>query len=175
VRPARVALLAASLAGAAGAGAGCYDPVHDQQVAALGPEAPGVPPGPTHRPGQPCLVCHGGQGPAKVVYSVAGTVFQYPYPSSTTPAVDAGVQLEDSTGSFYAAYTNAAGNFYVPASSWGPVYPISVPRLADPTGQNPEQMLTLINRDGSCASCHTPTPGTDSIGPVFLYPSKPGT
>ena len=55
---------------------GCFvDPVHDEQVAALGPEPAGESPGPLHRPGQPCLVCHGGLGPAHQSFSVAGTVF----------------------------------------------------------------------------------------------------
>src|SRR5450432_160855 len=43
---------------------GCGDPVHDTAVSALGPEAPGVPKGPLHRPGQPCVLCHGPQGSA---------------------------------------------------------------------------------------------------------------
>ncbi len=173
MRPRTLVLSLSVALTAAAAGTACYDPEHDEEVAALGGEVPGVPPGPTHRPGQPCLVCHGGSGPAHVVFSVAGTVFQYP--GSTAAAVDAGVQLEDSDGRFYASYTNSAGNFYVPESSWSPVYPMSVPRLTDSTGDNPEQMLTLVNRAGSCASCHALTTGTDSIGPVFLYPTKPGS
>ena len=67
----------AVVAAASGGVLSCYDPVHDQEVAALGGEAPGVSPGPTHRPGQPCNVCHGGVGPANLRFSVAGTVYQY--------------------------------------------------------------------------------------------------
>ena len=75
----------------------CYDPVHDQEVAALGGEAPGVPQGPLHRPGQPCNVCHGGIGPANLRFSVAGTVYQYSV--SPSPAANgATVQLQDVTG-----------------------------------------------------------------------------
>ena len=51
------------------------DPVDDMAVAALGDEVPNIPPGPYHRAGQPCSVCHGGQGPASTVFSMAGTVF----------------------------------------------------------------------------------------------------
>ena len=51
------------------------NPVHDNEVAALGPEDPSVPPGPDHRPGQPCLVCHGGSGPASAQFAVGGTVY----------------------------------------------------------------------------------------------------
>ena len=49
----------------------CGDPVHDARVAALGDERPGVPAGPNHRPGQPCLACHGGDGPSDVELAVA--------------------------------------------------------------------------------------------------------
>src|ERR1700683_3328645 len=38
---------------------GC-NPVLDDAIADLGPEKPGVHPGPLHRPGQPCLLCHDG-------------------------------------------------------------------------------------------------------------------
>ncbi len=55
-----VAVLATLAVGGACGG----DPVHDEEVAALGPEPGGGAPGPEHRPGQPCLVCHGGSGPA---------------------------------------------------------------------------------------------------------------
>ena len=47
---------------AASALAACVDESHELQVQALGAEVPGVPMGPLHRPGQPCLVCHGDQG-----------------------------------------------------------------------------------------------------------------
>src|SRR5256885_5077120 len=56
----------------------CNDPVHDARVDALGPEIDGVPRGPLHRRGQPCLTCHGGSGPANTELSVAGTVFATP-------------------------------------------------------------------------------------------------
>ena len=54
---------------------GCNDATHDEEVAALGAEDPAVPPGPDHRPGQPCLTCHGGIGPAKQQFSIGGTVY----------------------------------------------------------------------------------------------------
>jgi hypothetical protein len=56
------------------AAVGCDDPVHDDAVTALGGEDPNVPIGALHRPGQPCLVCHGGSGPAALAFSVGGTV-----------------------------------------------------------------------------------------------------
>ena len=50
----------------------CVDETHELQVQALGGEAPGVPKGPLHRPGQPCLVCHGEAGPASPSSSSPG-------------------------------------------------------------------------------------------------------
>src|SRR5207249_3431097 len=59
------------LLAALGGAIACGDPVHDDAVAALGPEAPGVRPGPTPRPGQPGLTCHydppGTRSPGRVV------------------------------------------------------------------------------------------------------------
>jgi hypothetical protein len=161
-------LAVTTLAALSVAAVSCYDPVHDQEVAALGPEAPGVPQGPTHRPGQPCNVCHGGIGPANLRFSVAGTVYLYALGSPPPAAVNAQVQLEDVTGRSWHSTTNSAGNFYVLQSDWAPNYPMSVPAVIDSTGKINQLMGTLDNREGSCAACHTSTPGPDSAGPVYL-------
>src|SRR4051794_4421968 len=68
----------------------CGDPVSDARIAALGPEDPGVPPGPLHRPGQPCVVCHSRQGPASP-FLVAGTV--YSERGSKTPLANVAVDI----------------------------------------------------------------------------------
>jgi hypothetical protein len=155
----------AAAAAASLAGLSCSDPVHDQEVAALGPEAPNVPQGPLHRPGQPCNVCHGGIGPANLRFSVAGTVYQYAV--SPSPAANgATVQLEDSTGSTWHSTTNAAGNFYVLQSDWAPTYPMTVPGVV--YSGTTVTMSTLDNREGSCATCHTMTPGPGSAGQVYI-------
>ncbi len=167
MRPGASQLLVVALAALPLGALSCYDPVHDQEVAALGPEAPGVPPGPLHRPGQPCNVCHGGIGPANLRFSVAGTVFLYQF-DSPPPAVNAQVQLQDVTGRSWHSTTNSAGNFFVPQSDWAPVYPMSVPAVIDSTGKVDQAMSTLDNREGSCAACHTSSAGTDSAGPVYL-------
>ena len=55
-------LLLASVGAAVGSG--CNDPVPDAEIAVtLGPEPKGSP-GPDHRPGQPCVLCHSDGGPA---------------------------------------------------------------------------------------------------------------
>lgn len=152
----------------------CQDAVHDDEVAALGGEAPGVSPGPDHRPGQPCTVCHGGNGPAKTKFTLAGTVFMDR--SGRSPAVGAELQFEDATGSTYHVQTNQAGNFYLQPGDWSPTFPLSVPLLSySSSGGMPitEAMSTSDNRDGSCASCHGLTPSATSPGPVYVNPTLP--
>ncbi len=158
----RVLLFPAALAMAASMAA-CADATHDEQVQALGGEAPGVAAGPEHRPGQPCLVCHGGEGPASSSFSVAGTV--YALFKESAPAVGAQVQIEDITGAVFRAPTNAAGNFYVSTSQWQPTYPTQM-QVSLMAATN--QMLTHVGRDGSCATCHQATSAQASPGPVYV-------
>lgn len=164
--PARWLLLAVPLSAATAA---CQDAVHDDEVSALGPEAPGVSPGPDHRPGQPCTVCHGGNGPAKVKFTLAGTVFMDW--SASKPAVGAELQFEDANGSTYHVQTNQVGNFYLQPGDWSPTFPVSVPLLSyTSSGSMPvtQVMTTDDNRDGSCASCHGLTPSANSPGPIYV-------
>jgi len=164
----------------------CADPVHDDEVAALGPEAPGVPPGPTHRPGQPCLTCHGGSGPAGTQFSIGGTVYttqRLPLPDGGAPPAsppldNATVTLTDSTNSTYSTTTNSAGNFFIPLTDWAPVFPIGgaegdagfATKHETQITAAPETvyMVTQIGRDGSCADCHSYPPGPLSPGPLYL-------
>jgi hypothetical protein len=140
----------------------CVDESHDLQVQALGGEAPGVSPGPLHRPGQPCLVCHGADGPSRNTFVIAGTVFAVQGQSAPAPGVQ--VEIEDSTGSIVSLNTNEAGNFYIPTGEWSPVMPAWVPQIT----MAQSQMQTHIGRDGSCADCHTLNPSSTSPGPVYL-------
>ena len=68
-----------------------------------------------HRPGQPCLLCHGEghfpAAPGEDIFAVAGTVY---------PAIDSDendglgnveVAITDATGTTYRVQTNDAGNF----------------------------------------------------------------
>jgi hypothetical protein len=141
----------------------CVDATHDADVQALGGEAPGVPRGPLHRPGQPCLTCHGGMGPASRQFSVGGTVVLVR--SESAPGVGAQVQIQDITGSFFTATTNEVGNFYVPVETWQPTYPTQVQISL---GSLAQQMNTHVGRDGSCAGCHTHPQGPTSPGSVYL-------
>jgi hypothetical protein len=166
---ARHATVLAATAGAAIAAAGlatvgaCVDESHELQVDALGGEAAGVPRGPTHRPGQPCLVCHGGLGPASRQFVMAGTI----YATQGQPGGDDGasVQIEDVDGSYFTATSNVVGNFFITTDQWSPTYPAQV---VVTQGQNSQQMVTHIGRDGSCADCHMQPPSPTSPGPVYL-------
>jgi hypothetical protein len=141
----------------------CADPVHDDRVEALGGEDPNVEPGPLHRPGQPCVTCHGNKGPAESEYSVAGTV--YTLLRDKQPAADVWVLLGDIKGSVFSITTNQAGNFYVEKSEWDPVYPLQVKINR---GTISKQMFTHIGQTGSCADCHLDPPGATSPGHVYL-------
>jgi hypothetical protein len=188
------ALLASALAGAGLLGAAsCADPTHDAEVNALGPEAPGVSPGPTHRPGQPCLTCHGGDGPANASFVTAGTIYQNKYVAGTTayaPLVAGVVHLVDSTGSTFNATTNEVGNFFVTSHDWNAVFPLGdyTPAVdggvtdyigvtsASETLGNGQAMTSHIGRGGvyaSCSYCHFDPPGPTSAGHVYQVQPSP--
>jgi hypothetical protein len=142
----------------------CMDPVHDDAVKALGPEMGGVPPGPLHRPGQPCLTCHGGDGPADSEFSLAGTVYLTQYEHVQAPNVT--VVIEDVDGVAGTVTTNEAGSFWVNADKWRPKYPLS---LSVKYGIITSRMNTSVGRAGSCADCHDEKTGPTSTSPGHIY------
>jgi hypothetical protein len=144
----------------------CGDPVHDDLVASLGPESSKVGPGPLHRPGQPCMACHGGRGPAKSAFSVAGTIFTLP--TATDPLAGVVVNLSDSYKKTFTTHTNSAGNFMVHADEYTPGYPLNVSLTY---GGATKAMTSHIGRDGSCAGCHHDPVGTLSPGHVYFADS----
>lgn len=139
------------------------DPVNDDAVAALGGEASGVRPGPLHRPGQPCLLCHDGAFGNPPAFSLAGTVFLQP--TGKQPVQSASVDVQEPSGTVTRFETNQAGNFYVSPSRFQPVFPLEVKLQYQ--GQT-TTMHGLIGRDGACAGCHSDPAGADSPGHVFL-------
>jgi hypothetical protein len=150
--------------------AGACDPVHDSAKAALGGETPGVPKGPLHRPGQPCIVCHDGEPGDPRAFSMAGTVFLNA--NSLTPAaVGATVTLQNADGSTVSTVTNAAGNFYFTPDAYAPQYPVHVTSIAlDGTSI---KMSSHIGGNGSCAWCHADPAGPDSPGHIYFHVTGP--
>lgn len=156
--PRSLALVAVALA--ATLSTSCFDPVHSDEVAALGDEVAGVRTGPTHRPGQPCLVCHGGKGPGSPEFEIAGTIYEYR--SAASAGVDnVLVRLTDVTGHVVRRRSNRAGNFYVEKDSETLYYPLTVELGEDVQGGDPrikpsgtKSMMTPIGRNGGCAFCH---------------------
>jgi hypothetical protein len=140
---------------------GCSDPLHDAAVDALGPEDPAVPEGPLHRPGQPCLVCHGGEGPAEKEFAVAGTV--YAGPNDPTPVPGAIVEVIGNNLRSGTASANCAGNFFIAVDD----FTLVLPATTTVAGAASKPMLTLLNRTGSCNDCHRGDPGPDSPGRVW--------
>lgn len=141
----------------------CTDPVLDDAIAALGPEV--AAPGPEHRPGQPCVLCHSESGTdPNHVFSVAGTIYE----TSTGAQGAAGVEvrLRAADGSERITSTNPAGNFYVAKDAWDPAFPLHV-HIYRP-GDAVQRMNTMIGREGSCASCHFDAPNTS-----FLPDARP--
>ncbi len=135
------------------------DPVHTAAVNALGPEVAGIPKGEYHRAGQPCVTCHGGEGPAKEVFTMGGTVFYGPAAGSNVPVGvgNATVYLEDDSQSQFQVVTNCVGNFYIQPGDWPghPQFPVTVTVQGAPENTNLQvSMQSHIGRDGSCADCH---------------------
>jgi hypothetical protein len=161
-------------------GLACSDPVHDNEVAALGPEDANGP-GPDHRPGQPCLVCHshGGAASSKA-FAVAGTIYETA-DAKSKGCNNATVQFVDARGAAPAQIptTTTSGNFHVLLTDWPDMaFPLRVALYKDETSEPQEKMQTFIGREGSCNFCHKPFPTGDvsdqqadqfrsSIGQIF--------
>jgi hypothetical protein len=160
------------------------DPVHDNAVNALGDEDPRVRKGPEHRPGQPCIVCHDGAIGNPRAFSVAGTIYDFDRAtggaSTTSPLQFATVVLTDGLGkTWQTAETNSAGNFYVSPTEFTPAYPVQVIVCTQeedvclpstPDGPHKVTMKSLVGRNGSCAGCHTGSPGPSSPGRAYVPP-----
>jgi hypothetical protein len=157
-----MALLAVVLSAAGG----CQDPVRDSAVETLGPEAAGVPRGPLHRPGQPCLLCHDEKGGAAPLLSVAGTV--YADPDSRKALNKVKVVLQGEGGRMATALTNCAGNFYLRPAEF------ALPRGARSwvylSGASETiEMESPFYVEGSCATCHLDPLAPGSAGHIYLF------
>ncbi|MDC0749200.1 hypothetical protein [Polyangium mundeleinium] len=150
---------------------GCGNRAVDERIAALGEEDPNVPVGEFHRPGQPCVLCHGEYLRENPVMSVGGTIYAYPTQTpeqKPLPVKGVKVKLTDSFGEQYEVGTNCAGNFFIETDKWDPAFPLRaeieypVPGALESTKR--VVMSTRISRDGSCAGCHVGNPNQGSPG-----------
>ena len=158
--------------------AACGDPVRQKAIDSLGGEQRGVPAGPLHRGGQPCVLCHDGSGPGSSVFSLAGTVYQTPGAMlpKPVPLANALVKFIDSAGRKHQAGTNCAGNFFVMQADYDPSFPVWVKlefgfqvqgNMHVPIEQ---AMGSPIYREGSCAKCHGDKADAESAGRVYFAP-----
>lgn len=155
--------------------ASCTDPVRDAAIERLGGET-GSGPGPLHRPGQPCVLCHSDGGPASDhKFVIGGTVFESSAPQSKG-ADNVQVLFIDASSAQRQTLTNEVGNFYIREDEWPDLtFPFKVGLLAD---NKPIPMATTVNREGSCNFCHKPNKGSplalpdedqrESIGQIFV-------
>lgn len=151
--------------------AGCLGSTPDEAEAeALGDTDHhyGGEPGPQHRPGQPCLLCHG--------FQLAGTVYRFA--DDRAGVQGARVHVMDGEGRSFTATTNSSGNFYVTRGGeleedddgevelpYALAYPLEVEIEHEGVAR---PMRSRIWREGSCAHCHGPEVGPDSAGRIVL-------
>ena len=154
----RIAALFVGLCAAA-----CSDPVRTRAVDDLGGEDPATPVGPLHRPGQPCLACHGSDGPAESRFSLAGTVYQRS--DALDPLDGATVRFIDSTGAQYRVVSNCAGNFYVGADNYEPAWPVWMKIEWKALSQ---EMVSPSFREGSCGACHKDPATPAMVGHLYV-------
>jgi hypothetical protein len=151
---------------------GCANPAVDSRIEALGEEPnPDLQDFQYHRPGQPCVLCHGEYEEEDPVMSVGGTIFQTPM--NRLPVEGAVIRIWDSAGETRTATTNCVGNFWIPKEEWDPLFPLHVEVEYQAAGSDTfrvEPMATRISRDGSCATCHQDmTPKTQQYTPGWVY------
>jgi hypothetical protein len=140
-------------------GACVLDPVNDERSADLGDETPGIPQGPLHRAGQPCLACHDEMLAAGTVYAIHG---------ESAPLRGVTVTLTDVSGATKAVTTNEVGNFFVEKNQWNATFPL---HATVTYGSTSTTMSSIIGRDGSCATCHLDPLSRISAGPVYVAPT----
>lgn len=139
-----------------------------------------------HRPGQPCLLCHGPdhfpEAPGEEIFALAGTIYPDIDSSAKDGISDVEVIVTDANGEIYEGKSNDAGNFMfeVDGDLDAPrqkkkgvlkiprklVYPLEV---VIRQGDLERRMETKIWRQGSCSHCHGETLGVASVGRVNLF------
>jgi hypothetical protein len=160
---------------------GCGNPSLDVEIEALKGEVPGVPETAFHRPGQPCVHCHGPYKGAKPEMALAGTIFAIPTNGTRAPVpvANAKITITDALGLVNGVQsppatpppkvTNCAGNFFFTTEEIKAAFPYEVriecPEPSDVTKIRAERtMRTRIAREGSCNECHQGVKNQSSPG-----------
>lgn len=152
--------------------AACGNPALDDRIDALGDEVPGVEPSAFHRPGQPCVLCHGPYFGAQPELSIGGTIFATD--RGRVPVEGAVVRIWDSVGDSRELTTNCIGNFFAKKEDWDPLFPLKVEVEFGLPGKEATDrrlvgMSSRIEREGSCAGCHV-----DNKSEVSQTQASPG-
>jgi len=119
----------------------------------------------SHRPGDPCLSCHGESGIAEPPLSVGGTV----YASSTSAKESKGLAnvaltITDARGVTAELVTDDAGNFYTDE-------PLEAPLLATvESGSGPIEM-PVHAPSANCNTCHR-NPGANARALGWIRPAR---
>lgn len=135
--------------------------------------------GPEHNPGLPCLACHDRDfSPGEDVFALAGTVYRFADDAEGVEGVE--VQVTDADGNELTAVSNRAGNFMFEVDEgertrqrgegrteigFWPAYPMTVRLSRDGIEQ---EMLTRVQREGSCNACHMADVDEASVGRIYL-------
>lgn len=134
-----------------------------------------------HRPGQPCLLCHGPdhfpRAPGEEIFILAGTVYSFVDDLEDDGLSGVDVEITDANERNVTVTTNQSGNFIVSEggdrnrNGWLKIsgtleFPLEVRITRD---GDERVMRTKILQEGSCARCHGESPDVDSVGRIFLY------
>jgi len=140
-------------------------------LAALGSSACVPSDGPTMRPGDDCLRCHGNHpggtdeaGPVQkaTFWSLAGTVYSAFNSDPNSGIEGAHVEITDNTGFSFDLETNLVGNFYSAESVAFPLQRVCV------TSGGATRCMEDPAPNGACNYCHTQPPPT--IQPPLTMP-----
>lgn len=150
--------------------AGCLGTTPEEELADQQGDDPTDDEGPTHRPGQRCLVCHESD------FVIAGTVYRRAEDAAGLSGAE--VEITDDDGRVFTALTNRAGNFMMSVGDGGerdegwvrlpeaPTFPLRV--TVRDAGEE-RTMRNVIHREGACAACHDRQgKGSASNGKVFV-------
>ncbi len=121
--------------------------------------------GPTMRPGDDCLRCHGGSSAGgereheATPWSLAGTVYPSVGAAANAGIEGVDVQVTDAAGFSFVLHSNLVGNFY---SAETVAYPLRVCVARNGATRCMEEP----SPSGACNACHTIPPQEEAAGRI---------